>query len=374
MSFGDFVALAAQELDCIIPQVYFSFQSFTPESYRDLYNSRKAFDCEPAIESQLVEWIGGRFSVELPSRNPLSKHVENPVKCVIVQKQIIASQFIGPSADLFFIFCEDGTLQILGLRSTAAEMVMTVRTFARPFEVSDATFFCALKSCLLIVDVGKNTVYRVSGQGDSDRLCHSCPVTHIAAMGNTVVYVVDWHLIVSSPAHEFPFRRRTIAAEVERITQLQTIPAFSVIVYVTEGGRLVILSARKAKLLGTIQFRNEIVEKLLITESWGFIICKTNKNCYTYSLSGTLLSQVEFPNVILAWTCYTVSGCDIVVLIDVDFRIMRYEAFHAEQLEQIKIIKKAILTLKVNRQKDVLVLIASDGRAVFLPLPLIGLK
>jgi hypothetical protein len=73
--------------------------------------------------------------------------------------------------------------------------------------------------------------------------------------------------------------------------------------------------------------------------------------------------------VILAWNSYEVAGCDIVVLVDADMRVMRFEAFHVQNLEVVKVITKAVVALRVNRQGDTAVAITSDGKVVFLPLP-----
>jgi hypothetical protein len=98
-------------------------------------------------------------------------------------------------------------------------------------------------------------------------------------MGDVLVYVIDLTRVVSSPAHAFPRGRSIIAAEEERrgeerrgeerIAQLQASAAFAVVVYVTESGRMVVVSARTARRLAVVQFNGERVEKLLIIETWG---------------------------------------------------------------------------------------------------------
>jgi hypothetical protein len=369
LPFEEFMEGAAREFGCVPPQAYFAFSSFTADSHAALYSARRSFDSEPAIEIPLLEWITARFAVDIPLKHPPPKQLEAATQCTIANCQIVAADFIGFGVDFFFVLCEDGAFQVLGVNPIVPATIVTVRTFAKPLALSDTAFICALRTMVLIVDVKMSTVFRVSDVGESVFFWHSSMITLAAPMGNTLVYVVDWNLVVLSPAQAFPTKKRTIAVEEDRITQLQANAGFSAVVYVTEKGKMAIVGTRTGRLLGEVFIRNEIVEKLLMTDAWGFVIVKTNKNCYTYTLSGTQIGRCEFPNVILAWTAYTVGGSDAVLLVDGELQVMRFEAFRPDQLEVLKRTKKVVVALRVNRHKDTVILITSDGKVVFMPLP-----
>jgi hypothetical protein len=95
---------------------------------------------------------------------------------------------------------------------------------------------------------------------------------------------------------------------------------------------------------------------------------------YVHSLAENLLAVAEFPNVVVAWTSYSVAGIDAIVLVDQEMRIMRFEAFWPENIQTIGPTEKAVVAMTVNRFTEMLVMITSDGKAVFRPLPFFNVK
>jgi hypothetical protein len=83
-----------------------------------------------------------------------------------------------------------------------------------------------------------------------------------------------------------------------------------------------------------------------------------------------MLSHVESTAQISLWTSYTTDGCvDIVVMLDADKRLWIFEPFNVTQVALVKKLKRDVIALKANRQKEILMLITGDARLILLPLP-----
>jgi hypothetical protein len=244
---------------------------------------------------------------------------------------------------------------------------VNVRAFARA--LPGVSLFCGLTSVIIAVDPG-GVVYRVSDRYQSDRFYHSCPITHIAAMGNVAVFVVDGTVVAASGAHEFPGKRRTIAAEADRIVALAASARFAVAAYATDAGRVVAVSVRTRRVLGEWALR-DAVEKLLVTDAWGFVLAKTERRICVLSIAGVEIGSVEFGGKIAHWTAFGDGGADVVALLDADMQLFVFEAFRPETLRCVTKLKKEIVAMAASKASDVLAMIAADGRAVLLPLPLV---
>jgi hypothetical protein len=350
------------ESGVMIPQIYFSFASFDAGTRSEVYESRKSLERH---DEKLRGWVSAQFHVDLPLRVIEQKSNEDVLQCVVSQSQVRIAQFFGFGADNFFILSEHNELEIFSLSTNT---IIKLRTFEDPLELSENVFFCALHSIILVVDVTKCLCYRGSDRLQSDRLWQSCLVTHMVPFGKSVVFVIGGNLVAVAGGTEFPHNKRTVASESERITHIQVSVNLSFVAYVTEGGRMQIVSVNDGVVIGRAEFRDEVVEKLLVTEYWGFVICKTKRNVYTYSMDGLLLNKGVFENAVLNWVSYTAEGVDHVILLDAGMALLRFEAFYCNKIKKMSKMKKVILAMKVNRQKDTLLLITADGKAVLFPI------
>jgi hypothetical protein len=347
----------------MIPQIYFSFGSFDAGTRSEVYESRKSLE---GHDEQLRSWVSAQFHVDLPPRVVGQKSNGDVLQCGVSQSQIQIAQFFGLGADNFLILSEHNELEIFALSTNA---IIKLRTFDEPLELSENFFFCALHSIILIVDVTKCICRRVSHRFQSDRFWQSCLVTHMVPFGKSVVFVIDGTLVAVAGGTDFPHNRRTVASESERITHIQANVNLSFVAYVTESRKMQIVSVNDGVVIGGAEFQGELVEKLLITEYWGFVICKTKRNVYTYSMNGLLLNKGIFENGVLNWVSYTAEGVDHVILLDTEMMLLRFEAFYCDKIKKMSKMKKEILAMRVNRQKDTLLLITADGKAMLFPIP-----
>jgi len=111
------------------------------------------------------------------------------------------------------------------------------------------------------------------------------------------------------------------------------------------------------------------VEKLLITDSWGFLIIKTQRKLFVYTLTGTILAGFDFDRQLLEWTSYVSRSIDLVVALDADMKLIMFEALCPTTMEAITKMKEKVMTMKVDPTNDVLVLVTVSGKAMALPLP-----
>jgi hypothetical protein len=230
--------------------------------------------------------------------------------------------------------------------------------------------FCALHSLLLVMDDAKAIAYRISDRFQSDRVYCSDFFANGCAMGDSVVYVIDDVLVVMSPGYSFPLNQRIIVSETDRIVHLVTSLPFFAVIFVTEAGNMKIVSAATSAVIGFWHFENETVQKLLVTEHWGFVVVKTDRRLYTFTIAGLLLEQCEFSDEITHWTTFTTAGCvDAVILVTGEMKLMFFEAFHPARIQSMKTLNRGIVGMRVSRQRDILVLVTADGFVVLSQLP-----
>jgi hypothetical protein len=353
-NFKELVVGAAAEIGVIIPEFYFRFV----DSHKvDIYEGRKALDC--CFDGLFHEWIRSTFQVDLPALEKVSK-IEKFASCKITSRQILIAQFLDD--DHFFVIYEDSTLCVFGL---GAQSVAKLQSFGRQLTLNKGGFFIGLEAMILIV--GSHTAYRISDK--SEMVYHSAAITHMAPMGNSVVYVLDSSLIVVSAGRDFPFRRTTLVAEAEKVVLIETNSAFRVVVYTTASQKMLIVSMGDSVLLGTCTFEDETIEKVLVTNCWGFVICKTERQIVCFSLNGLLLQRADFEKGVLFWAATSVDGVDFVIGLDTEMNWFSFEAFYPGKVRWPRKESREILAMRPVR--DSIVLITKDGNASLVPLGLL---
>jgi hypothetical protein len=224
-------------------------------------------------------------------------------------------------------------------------------------------------SVLLVVDVSRCHTYRIFDRSESDMIWQSVAVTHMRPLGNSVVFVIDSSVVAICPATLFPHRRWTIASEADRITLLQTSAAYSVVVYATEFAKVVILSAFDGVVLGKIEFNDEIVQNLLVTECWGFVLVKTNCAVYVFSMTGLQLARVDWAKVVVDWISYQAENADMVMVLGAGMKLSMFEAFRPQKIEKLTKFREDIVAMRADGVKRVLALLTAGGKLMLLPLP-----
>jgi hypothetical protein len=356
--------LRQNELDGMIPEVYFSFPAFNATDHSRIYESRRLFD-----SCHIKDWVERKFHVQLPPKVPII--VRRPAASwTVVHRKVSSGSFFEGGIDYFFTFSEEGCrLNVFYLVVGGTPPLVKLRSFRRSLSLSRDVHFCALMSVLLVVDVGKCRTYRIFDRPENDTLWQSLAVTHMRSLGNSIVFVIDSSIVAICRATLFPHRRRTIASETSRITLLQTSAAYSVVVYATEFAKVLILSGFDGVVLGKIEFSGEIVRNLLVTECWGFVLVNTNNAIYVLSLNGLLLARVEWAKVVVDWTSYQTANADMVVVLDARMKLSMFEAFRPQKIEKLTKLSEAIVAMSADGVKGVLALLTAGGRLMLLPLP-----
>ena len=352
---------------CIPPQIYYSFYSFESGLHRDIYLARKSMESNPEIGKKTCDWVETQFGVTLSHKDPVMNSSDVILQSVIRHnKTIVKASFFSKSTDIFFMQFDDMTIEIYSLNLTS--VIPTMNVVRRFRECPSFTDFCALASQLLLFDWDNCLLYRVNDLSLGDKVVVSLPITCIVPHGDSAVFVIDHNLVCIAPGQTFPFNRKTICAELEHILFLQTSVPFQIVVYVTAQQEMKIVSIFSSRVIGTLKFEDEIVQKILISDTWGFIIVKTDKHMYTCSVNGDILSAIDFTPAVLHWITHWDKGCEFLILIDDQSRLMSCEAFFLNTLKEINKLKKSIAVMKASTQRDTIILITTDSKLILLPL------
>lgn len=352
---------------CIPPQIYYSFYSFESAFHRDIYLARKSMENNPEISRKTCDWVETQFGVLLPEKDDVSKGSDVILQSIIKHnKTITKASFFSNSTDMFFAQFDDSSIEVFTLNLFSVVPTMNViRKFRETFSFND---YCALKSQLLLFDWENCLLYRVNSRSLGDKVVVSLPITCVVPHGDQVIFVIDHNLVCVSPGCAFPLNRKTICAELDRILFLQTSVPFQIVVYVTEHQEMKIISIFSSRLIGSLKFTGETVQNMLISDGWGFIIVKTDKRLYTCSVNGDILSAIDFPSVILHWITHWEQGCDYLILIDSEQRLMWCEAFYLNTMKEINKLKRPVAVMKTSQQRDTLIMITTDSKLILLPL------
>jgi hypothetical protein len=352
--------LFLQDFGYIIPQAYFAFSAFPSESHRQIYYNRCAFECDSRLADPLRTWITQMFRVRMPIRHTRPRNFAS-ISLSLPHHEVAVAGFSDRSIETFFICTPNGVIEsftlTIGLQSSIASDMSLMTS------LPNSSAFCVWDSHFLIVDVG---LFQIP---PSKPMNHSCRIVRIAPMGDEVVYVIDGNLIAISNGRRFPGGRRIIVCETDFIEEICTNVRFGVIVYATKRGKIGIVSVQTRRMLGMVEDVGETVQKLLVTNGWGFLIVKTENRIQTFSLSGVGFSSLDFMRRIVHWTAFTSRGVDVVVIMDESLQLCMFEAFRLETMESMGRMQKTVVAMGAGSIWDVLILITADGKVRLRPLP-----
>jgi hypothetical protein len=198
-------------------------------------------------------------------------------------------------------------------------------------------------------------------------------VTSLAAIGSSIVFVVDFHDIFICKASDFPLNSQHLLSEIEAIARLVCDETIGVLVIIAKSGLLKIVSLLDGTLRGTLDFVGMGLRTVLITETWHLIVIECELKIYIATIYGKVLKVSEiFKPIAKAVAFRILNGNDFVALFDCDGALRIFEVFYPEKMQLLTKIKNQVVALEYLRDHQAILVIEQDGRLSKLTFPQIG--
>jgi hypothetical protein len=141
---------------------------------------------------------------------------------------------------------------------------------------------------------------------------------------------------------------------------------FGVAAYATECGRLAIVAIADGRLLGEAE-TGEMVNRLIVTAAWGFVLAEADLQIRTFALSGVELASMRFGRTVVHWAAFEANGADFVAVLDGRGQIQVFDAVRPETLRVLAGSHGGIVAMRGCG--DGLVVVTADGKVRVVPLP-----
>jgi hypothetical protein len=142
---------------------------------------------------------------------------------------------------------------------------------------------------------------------------------------------------------------------------------FSILVFATVDGSIHFNSARKDKEIIPSLKIPELAQSILITEKWGFIIIRSHRHMYIYTINGEKLQEVPLRAAIQVWTSFSsMFGFDYVAYSNAAGDVAVFEAFDPEN---VKVIATCwdVIAIRFDNISDRLLMVTSSGLVQAIP-------
>jgi hypothetical protein len=160
---------------------------------------------------------------------------------------------------------------------------------------------------------------------------------------------------------------RRLCYSESRIVALAATWVFQVFVFATADCKLHFHCARKGTQIACPIDTPDMVDGILITEKWGFVLTHSTCAISLYSINATKIKQVEIPHSVVAWSAFSsYSGFDYIACALGNGAVFVFEAFYPERMNQEGEIHDAIL-VQFDAVSDRLVMVNSDGEYIASP-------
>ena len=154
--------------------------------------------------------------------------------------------------------------------------------------------------------------------------------------------------------------RNTIHKTNSKVTALVVSEAFRSLVYVLADNSVSFYSLPEFELVKVVQL-SEFVVRLLITESWGFVVLQTEEHLYVYNFNGTFVKQAPFNAKIRYWSSFTtLSDFDYIVYADVDGAVRYFEVFYPDKHVDVGTFQD-VLSMQYDSVSSTLLIVQADG-------------
>lgn len=353
---------------CIPPQLYFQFNETKhpgiPEPYQNVYdfvfNYRTLLDSN-IISSKLPKWIQMKCSV--PVEQQFIKG-SNPNIYSLKISSFKSAGFYGIFKNSFYLVRQN-TIEFFGIDWKANAKIIPMSSFQFQTESLRFTFG---DNFMVAHNKVTGKIYKVTPQFKLFSTRYFKNFTHFETVGYKVVSVIDEKIIQISSVADFPFNSRTIFYEKDQIVLLKTSKAFDVVVYVTCSGFLKVVTLSDGKLLGRYDL-NCVVDHLLITEYWGFILLINDVEMSLFSLKADLIKKTNLVKPISACATTRIGNVDYFIICDTGNSIYSMSAFDFENRTFLARMKNKITKICCVPKEGVVGMFGENENLYFFQFP-----
>jgi hypothetical protein len=316
----------------------------------------------PAATKALRSWIGSVWVMELTMKN-ISHRSLLPSFPERIPYESKRSPKVGdqiPEILIVFAWIWDDFVGIVSHSGHISVRRLTDRfTIENDWSLSDDVScleFYNLRNQLFIYDKGKKVIS-----------CHPD--------GESEPIVIESHLfgelsgkwLYCPNPEEFWYSNALFCTTESRVVTFATSQTFSMFVFSSADGMIHFRSARKASKIGASIQMNELIDGILITEKWGFIVMHSPQNLYLYTVNGAKLKEVKLKAAIRTWTSFSsVFGFDYVAYADIDGGVVIFEAFYPEKPWIVSHLLD-VICLKADESSERLLIVTSNGDLQAIP-------
>jgi hypothetical protein len=112
----------------------------------------------------------------------------------------------------------------------------------------------------------------------------------------------------------------------------------------------------------------EIMDQILITDGWGFVIVITKPSVHVFNVNGFLIRRIpNSKNIAIACTWRSAGGFDYLCGSDVNGRLMICEAFRGDFADPICYVRGAVVALYFLPGADCIIAVTHEGRGFIVP-------
>ena len=214
----------------------------------------------------------------------------------------------------------------------------------------------------LMNDTGSLSATLINSDGSEATLSHVPRFSLIESIGKNVLCVSNKGIVTDVIAE-----KELCTFLNDRVVCLAYSPKFRLVLCGTPSGQIVAHTTNDQYMF-TIDLKGLVPTKILITESWGFIVVCCRRKLLLYNINGFFIREKEIKFDVSSWTTWSDSkGFDYIAISDPDGLVFAFEAFYLSPESPIHRCTKRATSINFVKSLSSIVLITLDSRCVFIP-------
>ena len=143
---------------------------------------------------------------------------------------------------------------------------------------------------------------------------------------------------------------------------------YGIFVCGTNDGYLKIYSYKQRKFINSVK-TNFIIDKILITESFGFILCYTPSNeINIFTINGFFIKEVKINFEVYIWSTFKeINGIDYICCADPFGNIYIFESYYPDKVAHLANCNGNVIALNYNTNLKVIVAFTAKSKVYIIP-------
>jgi len=350
---------------------------WSSNKYEFIYQHRKKLE-SPQVSDNLHTWIDrifGIFSKKTPHRRlfihphpqkqkPAKQNFENRVLPIDMnQRELILAYSLSSEPGLFSFryLMSDGTLHSLELNIRGEVKSPYLEVFGQ-VKVSNNVVFCYSDGLLSICYNESQSISRIR----KDRIFYPTPFrfcTSIIAMSESYIFFCSTSTTVCCLPYDHS--ESSIPSKIfeatSKIVHLSVGSRFKILVITTTDNVIHIFSMRNWRRMHATEIPDAI-ERIIITESFGFIVVETISSIFVVSIDGEIIRKFDINLNIIRWFQFSNNrSFDYIIFQDIDNKIGIFEAFYPQRIMKFYQTESPAIHMEYDILNESVIIITKDG-------------